>query len=198
VEETPGDFREPVGSDSAQKLADLKRAITDARLPVNFYNAQWDAEQKRLAGLEAFGYQVHDDLLRSLKDDPELAARFTTDGTAQSDEFAEESEQMEAFIEERTDRFVLGSREPLMRDMLAFAAAHGTPNIFFLTGDPGSGKSAFLAEFYRSLAPSPSPPVSSSPISSAPAPAPPISAPHSAASATNSPSPPTSTVPDLR
>jgi hypothetical protein len=142
----------------------LKKAITDARLPVEFfYYAQWDAEQKRLAGLEAFGYQVHDDLLRSLKDDPELAARFTTDGTAQPEEFAEESEQMEAFIEERTDRFVLGSREPLMRDMLAFAAAHGTPNIFVLTGDPGSGKSAFLAKFYRSLAPSPSPPVSQSP-----------------------------------
>lgn len=95
---------------------------------------------------------------------------------------------MESFIEERTDRFVVGSRESLMRDMLTFAAADGEPNIFVLTGDPGSGKSALLAKFTRDVA-------SLYPSSfilphfvGVPAPAPPISAAHSAGCATNSPS----------
>ena len=152
VEETPGDFREPDGSDSATKLAALKQSITDTGLPIFIYDAQWDAAQQRLTALEAFGNQVHADLLRSLKNDPELAARFTAESTAPPDEFAEEAEQMEAFIEERTERFVIGSREPLLREMLAFAAAVSAPNIFVLTGDPGSGKSALLAKFVRSSA----------------------------------------------
>ena len=70
AEEAPGEFREPEGSDSAQQLADLKTAIADAGLPVFIYPAQWDAAQQRLAGLEAFGNQVHADILQSLKDDP--------------------------------------------------------------------------------------------------------------------------------
>lgn len=155
VEETPGDFREPDGSTNASKLANLKKAITDAGLNPRIYgeDAQWDAAQRRLTGLEAFGKQIHADLLQSLKDDSELAARFITDNAAQADEFGEEAEQMEAFIEERTERFVIGSREPLMRDMLAFACADPAVagNIFVLTGEPGSGKSALLAKFTRDL-----------------------------------------------
>ena len=77
VEEAPGDFREPEGSHSSQKLAALKQAIADAGLPVFIYDAQWDTAQKRLTKLEAFGDKVHTDLLQSLKDDPELAPRFT-------------------------------------------------------------------------------------------------------------------------
>lgn len=154
VEETLGDFREPDGSTNATKLANLKKAITAAGLNPRIYgeDAQWDAAQKRLTGLEAFGNQVRTDLLNSLKDDPELAARFTSEGGAQPDEFAEEAEQMEAFIEERTDHYVVGSRDSLLREMIAFATADGAPNIFVLTGDPGSGKSAFLAKFTREVA----------------------------------------------
>jgi WD40 repeat protein len=151
VEEVPGEFREPEGSANAQKLADLKQSIADARLPVFVYPAQWDAAQKRLTGLEAFGSRVHDNLLQSLKADPELASRFSADSTAQPDEFQEEAEQMDAFIEERTERFVLGSRKHLLDKLNEFAAADGPPNIFVLTGDPGSGKSALLAKFTRDL-----------------------------------------------
>ncbi|HCN78592.1 MAG TPA: hypothetical protein DIT13_15530, partial [Verrucomicrobiales bacterium] len=152
VEEEAGEYREPVGSENAGKLAALKESIIAAGLPVFVYPAEWDATQNRLTGLEAFGNQVHDDLLQSLKDDTELASRFTSEATASPDEFAEEADQMDAFIEERTDRFVLGSREPLMKAMLDFAAADGAPNIFVFTGEPGSGKSAFLAKFTRDVA----------------------------------------------
>ncbi len=151
VEDAQGDFRELEGSDAAIKLTALKQTISDAKLPVFIYPAHWDVAQQRLTGLEEFGNRVHADLLQSLKDDPGLATHFTTQGTAQSNEFAEEAEQMEAFIEERTERFVIGSRQPLLDDMLAFATSDGTPNTFVLTGDPGSGKSALLARFCRSL-----------------------------------------------
>ncbi len=148
VEEKAGDFREPAGSDNARALAALKKTIADARHEPRIYgeDAEWDAATKRLVGLEKFGDSVFADLFESIKHDPKLEARFTAPA-APPDEFAEEAEQMEAFIEERTERFVLGSRQALMNDMLAFAATEGTPNIFVLTGEPGSGKSAFLAEF---------------------------------------------------
>lgn len=154
VEEVPGEFREPEGSSNAQKLADLKQSIADAGLPVFIYPAQWDAAQKRLTGLEAFGSRVHDNLLQSLKADPELASRFTADSTAQPDEFQEEAEQMDAFIEGRTERFVLGSRKPVLDALETFATADPSvtgSNILVLTGEPGSGKSAFLAKFTRDL-----------------------------------------------
>lgn len=151
AEQMPGDLREPEGSDSAAKLAALKMAIAEEGLPVFVYDAHWDIAQQRLTGLEAFGNQVYADLLQSVKDDPELAARFRPLMTGPPDEFAEEAEQMEAFIEERTGRYVTGSREPLLGEMLAFASGAGTPNIFVVTGDPGSGKSALLAKFTRDL-----------------------------------------------
>jgi len=160
VEETPGEFRELDGSTHAVKLSALKKTITDAKLPVFVYPAHWDAVQKRLTGLETFGNQVHTDLLQSLKDDPELASRFMESASALPDEFVEEAEQMEAFIEERTDRYILGSREPLLRDMLAFATADPTvagPNILVITGEPGSGKSALLAQFVQEMWPAQSP-----------------------------------------
>ncbi|HZD49920.1 MAG TPA: DUF4062 domain-containing protein, partial [Silvibacterium sp.] len=156
VEEKPGDFREPDGSGNARKLIALKMAIVDADQPVFVYPARWDTAQKRLTGLEAFGDKVHADLLQSVKDDPELAARFASDSLATPDEFVEEAEQVEAFIEERTERFISGSREPLLRDMLAFASADDMPNILVISGDPGSGKSALLSKFRRSFPPSPS------------------------------------------
>jgi telomerase protein component 1 len=157
IGERPGDFREARGSHSAQKLAALKRAIKRAGLQPFSYHAKWDAAQRRFTGLETFGNRVYADLLQSCKDDPALAPRFANEGATPPDEFAEEAEQMEAFIEERSqpERFILGSRQPLLDAMLAFAAADGVPNLFVLTGEPGSGKSAFLARFTRELAAQP-------------------------------------------
>ena len=155
VEEKPGDFREPDGSDSARDLAALKQTIVDGGLPVFVYDAQWDSAAKRLTGLKRFGNRVLCDLFQSIRTDPELAARFTSKGDAETDpivrECQDEAEQMEAFIQERTDSYILGSREPLMNDLLALASTDGAPNILVLTGEPGSGKSALLAKFTRKL-----------------------------------------------
>jgi hypothetical protein len=148
-ESTLGEFRESPGSAAEAKLAALKRAIKAEGLPVFDYPAKWDPEQKRLTDLDTFGHWVYEHVLQILKDDPHLAANFRADEPL--DEFAAEAEAMGAFIERRTDRYILGSREPLLHDMLAFAAADGTPNIHVLTGDSGSGKSSLLAKFVRVL-----------------------------------------------
>ena len=90
----------------------------DRPLICHEYPCEWDATTNRIVGLKEFGALVYGDLLASViaqfGDVPERKE-------AQTDEeiFAEEAEQMEAFIEDRTERYILGSRDPLMRDMLA-------------------------------------------------------------------------------
>ena len=151
-EPTSGQFREPPGNAGEARLAALKNVVIETGLPVFVYPAQWDAAQRRLTGLEVFGDRVRADLLGCFKADPGLVTRCTGEGTVLLDEFSDEAEQMEAFIEEHTDRYVIGSREPLLRETLAFATGDGSPNVLVLTGDPGSGKSAFLAKLTRDLA----------------------------------------------
>ena len=55
------------------------------------------------------------------------------------DEFAEENFAIEAFVEERSERFVLGSRETVLEELLAHTSATGGNNYLCLTGMPGSG-----------------------------------------------------------
>jgi WD40 repeat protein len=152
IEETPGDFREPAGSENARKLADLKQSIVNARLPVLVYGATWDVQEKRLTGLEAFGDHVFADLLQNIQDDPELDDHFAASTEIPVNEFAEEREAMEAFIEDRTERYVVGSRQALLDKMIDFAAASSEQNILVIEGEPGSGKSALLGKFCQLLA----------------------------------------------
>jgi tetratricopeptide (TPR) repeat protein len=140
-----GEFREPPGSDNEYKLVKLKQAIIDAGLSPFTYPAQWDNENRRLIGLKKFGDRVCDDLLESMKSDPELRDNFLTEVALVPDEFARERAAMEAFVEERSARFVLGSREMVLRELLAHAKAVGGNGYVCLTGAAGSGKSALLA-----------------------------------------------------
>jgi telomerase protein component 1 len=147
AEASAGEFREPQGSDNQKKLAELKQAINAASLNPFTYQAQWDNESRRLTALKKFGARVYDDLLGSMRSDPQLQDRFVTDTAAQPDEFDEENAAMEAFVEERSERFVLGSRQAVLEELLAHAGATGGNNYVCLTGAPGSGKSALLAYF---------------------------------------------------
>ena len=147
LETTSGEFREPEGSDNQNKLARLKHAIIAAGLNPFTYPAQWDNESSRLTGLIRFGERVYDDLLGSMKSDPALCARFVPDSVALADEFTEENAAIEAFVEERSERFVLGSRAPVLAGLLTHAI--GDNGYLCLTGAPGSGKSALLAHLSR-------------------------------------------------
>ena len=145
VEGTPGEFREPQDSDNYENLIELKQAIIAAGLNPFRYTAQWDTGSRRLTGLKEFGDRVYNDLLDGMKSDPELQDRFVTDTTAQLDEFADENAAMEAFVAERSERFVLGSRGAVLEELLAYASSTGGNGYICLTGAPGSGKSSLLA-----------------------------------------------------
>jgi nephrocystin-3 len=155
IEKQVGDFREPPGSENARKLEELKQYIANAGLPVFTYSARWDPIHERLTGLEAFGEHVYAYLLKNIKDDPELADRFAGSSAGPTDEFAEEREAMEAFIEDRTARYIVGSRQALLDTMTAFAADNNEHNILVVEGEPGSGKSSLLGKLCQLLAPQP-------------------------------------------
>jgi hypothetical protein len=137
VETTAGEFREPQDTDNQNKLAELKQGIIAADLNPFTYPAQWDKDSRRLVGLNKFGDRVYDDLLASMKSDPDLRDRFVADTAAQLDEFAEENAAMDVFVEERSERFVLGSRESVLNELLAHASTTGGNGYVCLTGTPG-------------------------------------------------------------
>lgn len=149
VETIPCEFHEPQGSENQNKLANLKRAIIAAGLNPFTYPAQWDDESRRLTGLKNFGDHIYNDLLTSMKADSELQDRFVTDTVAQLDEFAEENAAMEAFVEERLQQYVVGNRQSVLDQLKAFVEADSDPAFLIITGDPGCGKSALLAKFFR-------------------------------------------------
>jgi Cdc6-like AAA superfamily ATPase len=152
VEPSPGDFREPPGSAAERKLQQLKQAITDAGLKPFPYPAEWNADQARLTKLEPFGKQVFDDLLHSIQTDPDLQDRFESSPTARPDELDEERAAMEAFIEERTQRYVVGSRQGVLDELHRFALDAGDARLLVVAGASGTGKSALLARFCQELA----------------------------------------------
>ncbi|MFA5414071.1 MAG: DUF4062 domain-containing protein [Methanoregula sp.] len=149
VETNPGEFREPEGSDTEKKLNKLKQDIKDAGLNPFTYPAQWDNKSRRLTGLKKFGDRVYIDLLTSITSDPELQDRFANGASKKPDEFADENAMIEAFVEERCQRFVLGSRETVLNELLTYIFTTESSSYVCLTGLPGSGKSALLAYLSR-------------------------------------------------
>lgn len=143
VETDAGEFREPEGSAGQKALQQLKSAIVSAGLQPVIYQARWDNDAKRLIDLTAFGDWVYADLKRTIDDE------FGPYAAEPLEEFAEENAAMAAFMEERTKRFVLGSREPLRDALLAYATSSGGESFLCLVGEPGSGKSALLAHVGR-------------------------------------------------
>ncbi len=148
-ERVSGEFREPPGSDKERKLAALKEEIISAGFNPLSYPARWDAERRRLTGLEEFGGRVSSVLEESLEADPELQDRMPTDAVRRPEEFDDNNQAMEAFAEERRERFVLGSRETALQQLLTHARSTGGSGYACLTGPPGSGKSALLAYLCR-------------------------------------------------
>ncbi len=142
--EFPGDDEtEEIARERSRKLAALKQRVREAGLPVFDYPCEWDESRQRLIGLEEFGEAVYRDLLASVDDE------LGEEPPEALDWFAEENASMEAFVEDRTERYVVGSRQPLVDEMTAHAEGVGEPSLLVVTGEPGSGKSALLGRFYR-------------------------------------------------
>lgn len=144
IEQAAGEYRDPPGSGEAEKLARLKTAIQDANFPVSLYTARWDDAQNRLTGLDELGARIRADLLWSIR------AEFNLKPPPDRDVFAEEDEATEAFIAERGEKFVPGSRTGELDALTTFALSDGPARVLAVTGSPGLGKSSLLAAFAQS------------------------------------------------
>jgi tetratricopeptide (TPR) repeat protein len=135
----PGSIRESRHSEKAAKLARLKRDIRNSKHQPFLYRPQWTADEGRLLHLRAFGDRVERDIVGTIDDE------FGVQPPEELDEFDEENAAMEAFVEERSERFVLGSRQTALEELLAYASATDGNGYVCVTGACGSGKSALLA-----------------------------------------------------
>jgi hypothetical protein len=104
-----------------QKLEATKQAVVNAGFKRFIYPARWDGQEQRLVDLEAFGEKLYADLLWSIDDE------FGKEALEPLDEFTEENAAMEAFIQERVECYVVGSRQTLLDEMTAFAETDGKP-----------------------------------------------------------------------
>ena len=137
--------REPKHSKNAEKLALLKRKIRKSKYCPTLYCPRWNPDEQRLLGLNKFGDLVARDILATIEDE------FGTQLPTQIEEFDEENAAMEAFAEERCERFVLGSRDLVLKELLEYTTATSGNGYIYLTGSPGTGKSALLS--YLSVQP---------------------------------------------
>lgn len=153
-----GDYREEPGSVAEQSLNALKARVADPALTarvtvapgvdemrplhVAVYPAAWDSRTNRITGLEKLGAQVEEDLLGSIE------AEFGAE-VEPLEGFAAEAAAMEAFVETRVQRYVVGSREGAFQELRDHADSDDPPGIMVVAGEPGGGKSAMLARFIR-------------------------------------------------
>ncbi len=156
------EYREPSGSMAVQLLELIKKRIMDPETKGKVltapdkvvesslvwfeYPCSWDGVQARIGNLKVFGERVYSDLLASID------AEFGTSPPEGLDEFAEERMAMEVFIETRTERYILGSRQGVFDCLQNHAEGVEGNNYLCLVGSPGSGKSALLCQFAKLMA----------------------------------------------
>ena len=114
-------------------------------LPVFDYPCQWDEATNRITQLREFGNRVYDDLMRS------VIAEFGPPEVGELSWYQEERAAIEAFVDPRVERYVVGSRGEVFELLHAHLAGQGGTGVACLVGEPGSGKSALLARLEREL-----------------------------------------------
>jgi nephrocystin-3 len=125
---------------SAKKLKNLKDAIRAANVKLtDGYFCTWDETNTRVMGLEDFGKKVVEDLWNAICQ--EYPVEFE-----ETDPILVERLMHEAFVEERSS-FHVG--RILQSNQLTQLVQEARSNLIIITGASGSGKSAFLANWYR-------------------------------------------------
>lgn len=120
--------------DDVIALNELPRASTALRRAASEFGTP------ALAGLEAWGTQLQDDLWSAIAQEFPAVLPNATAG-------ASDRQGHEQFLVERTALFV--GREDAIARVLAHATASTESQPLLVTGEPGSGKSALLAECAR-------------------------------------------------
>ncbi len=146
IAEIPEDRRSDYAAeddDSAGKLVALKEEIRGSGRPVlDDYPCRWDEEGDRVVDLDAFGERVLEDLWQAICGEyPEEAP--------EPDLLTIEREAHEAFAEERA-RLHIGRLEQERRLNEYVQGSDRRPGV--IMGEPGCGKSAFLAGWSRRYA----------------------------------------------
>ena len=129
-----------------QRLEELKRRIVDAGVKSRGYGCRWDPERHSLVDLDELGKMVLEDLWAAID------TRFPPGHESGIDPLVEEREAVEYFVQIRTENFV--GRRDLLEQMHGFvldrmAGFPENPGAMIAVGEPGSGKTALMAQFYR-------------------------------------------------
>ena len=161
IAKTPEEIKQKIyleiDPDRKRRLAELKERIRASGFPVmDPYPAQWDSKlydrinkvQGRLSNLHEFGRAIERQLWKDIKSRLTLPDHPVTETLAGSDPLAEEQDYHERFLESRVRVYV--GREGLKDELVCFAKGEGTVPCL-VTGPSGSGKSAALAHFTRTL-----------------------------------------------
>ena len=149
---------DPPTRDRHGRLQALKQSLADdpeLALRVHGYRADWDASQRKVVGLEAWGEMVYQHLVQELQDELRAAA-------SQPPQTWEDQERaaLSEFIEHRRRDFV--GQTKLLDDLTSIALSSSPPDAVFaipagitwgacVAGEPGSGKSAIFAELVTRL-----------------------------------------------
>jgi len=150
-------YREVLGSFADTALSELKERVRSSeglmlvapgqvarvKLPVYEYPCSWDEATKRVTSLHEFGERVRANLVASI--DAEFGAGLSDE----LDWFEAQDSALEAFVDTRTERYVVGSRQPVFDALVQHAEGTDGNGYVCVLGEPGSGKSALLAKFYR-------------------------------------------------
>jgi len=140
--------QEPGAREAQEKLQALKARI-EREMPdrVHRYQAAWDAEHRRVTGLEEWGRQVLDDLWHDL--DEETREYLHRPPATWQDQ---ERWALEQFIETQCRDFI-GRQETIdkLLSLATWPAADGQQWGACVTGAAGSGKSSLFAQLHRLL-----------------------------------------------
>jgi AAA ATPase domain/Domain of unknown function (DUF4062) len=127
-------------SETSYKLTVLKDKILSSGRPIlENYPCRWDDAKKNIVDLDAFGQQVLEDMWTAISDE-------CSEDAPESDSLTLERQMHEAFAEERAHVY----RGRIEEAALLTEHVQGTDSKpVVITGESGSGKSAFLASWYR-------------------------------------------------
>lgn len=136
IPETEKENYLPESPEAEQKLIALKESIRDSGYKV-MENYPCDFDGKQIVGLEEFGNQVLEDLWDAISElYPEEEIEF--------DPISAEREMHDQFAHERSYLYV---KRDMVEELDEYVQGNEAKP-FVITGEPGCGKSAFLAEWY--------------------------------------------------
>ena len=134
-------YKDDENNDSHNKLESLKKRIIEV-MPKNhirYYEGKWDKKRNMVIGLERWGEQVSADLWKVLSEETKDFEQPNS-STWQTEEYL----ALQEFIELRSQSYV--GKSDLLSTIDHAISIVGAPNIHFISGADGSGKSSLFSK----------------------------------------------------